>query len=58
MMYPKDRSLDSGLSCPDDDTDIGDDTECLPMLQDHTLMASCPDFTAQQRFVKLLQLCP
>jgi len=45
LLYPKDRSLDSGLSCPDYEAE---DSGPLPFLQDHGLMASCPDLTIQQ----------
>ena len=48
LLYPKDRSLDSGLSCPDYDAE---DSGPLPYLQDHGLMASCPDLTIQQKLV-------
>ncbi|XP_065056328.1 kinesin-like protein KIF16B [Rhopilema esculentum] len=47
MSYSKDRSLDSGLSCPDDDLDLNENENLTP--QDVISSVSCPDFDGKQR---------
>ena len=47
MSYSKDRSLDSGLSCPDDDLDLNENENLTS--QNVIPSASCPDFDGKQR---------